>query len=72
MIIKNKKDDIIKKNEKKKHKTEKIHKIISQNENKLKNKTTCLQCGKIGHSKTLCPLMKPKIGKIFPPKKYES
>ena len=30
---------------------------------KIKKKITCSQCEQIGHSKTLCPFIKPKIEK---------
>ena len=32
---------------------------------KIKNKITFSQCGQIGHSKTVCPFIKPKIEKII-------
>ena len=60
-----KKDDMIK--NKLQSKNKKLKKISmkesSKMKAKIKKKITCSQCGQIGHSKTLCPFIKPKTKK---------
>ena len=53
-----------KQNAKQKHKTEKTSvKESAEMKTKIKKKITFSQCVQVGHSKTLCPFIKPKIGK---------